>query len=162
MIVGISIFLISNSVTAKNFSQDSLTVKSNRVNTKDSGKVLENKTKSPRTAMICSLAFPGLGQFYNGKKFKAVIFLGAEVGLLWNSIYLNQMYKKSTDDYVREFYIENRNLSNWWLVGVVLISILDSYVDAHLSDFDESPDLSIDFDVDDVSKTILVSCSWPF
>ena len=154
--------IISTDVAAKNINQDTLTVKSNQPNIQDNHKVLEVKTKSPRTAMICSLTFPGLGQLYNGKKFKALLFFGGEIGLLYNSIYLNQKYKENTDDYVKNFYIENRNLSNWWLVGVVLISILDAYVDAHLYSFDESPDLSVKFVPFENNRRILLSFLMPF
>ena len=99
-------------------------------------------TKSPTGAMIRSLVFPGWGQFYNKKYFKAILVCGVEIGLIANSIYLNQKYLKSETDNEREFYINNRNISNWWLVGVILISMADAYVDAHLHNFDESPDLS--------------------
>ncbi len=98
---------------------------------------------SPRGAMLRSLFIPGWGQWYNGKRLKALVFFCGEWGLLANSIYLNQKYQASTTDYEREFYIENRNLSTWWLVGSVLYAMLDAYVDAHLATFDESPDLSL-------------------
>lgn len=99
--------------------------------------------KSPTGAMIRSLIFPGWGQLYNRKYFKAILAFGAEIGLAANSIYLNQKYKASETELEREFYINNRNLSNWYLVGVILLSMADAFVDAHLSDFDESPDLSL-------------------
>lgn len=99
--------------------------------------------KSPTGAMIRSIVFPGWGQLYNKKYFKAVLAFGAEVGLAANSIYLNQKYKASKTDRDREFYINNRNLSNWYLLGVMLLSMADAFVDAHLSDFDESPELSL-------------------
>ena len=112
--------------------------------------------KSPTRAMIRSLVFPGWGQWYNNKKLKAVVIFGAEVGLIANSIYLNQKYLEWNQKFKnsqpgleqqiiianREFYINNRNASNWWLVGVILFSMADAFVDAHLSDFDESPELS--------------------
>jgi len=162
MAFGILLVIISTDVAAKNNNQDTLIVESTQSNIQDSHKISEVKTKSPRTAMICSLMFPGLGQLYNGKKFKALVFFGGEIGLLYNSIYLNQKYKESTDDFVKNFYIENRNLSNWWLVGVVLISILDAYVDAHLYSFDESPDLSIKYVPFENNQRILLSFSMPF
>ena len=98
--------------------------------------------KSPTGAMIRSIIFPGWGQLYNKKYFKAVLAFGAEVGLLANSIYLNQKYVASKTELDREFYVNNRNLSNWYLLGVILFSMADAFVDAHLSDFDESPDLA--------------------
>ena len=103
---------------------------------------VKTSVKSPTGAMIRSIIFPGWGQLYNKKYFKAVLAFGAEIGLLTNSIYLNQKYKASKTELEREFYINNRNLSNWYLLGVILFSMADAFVDAHLSDFDESPDLS--------------------
>jgi len=105
--------------------------------------------RSPRRAMTYSLVFPGLGQLYNRKYFKAILIFGGEVGLLTNSIYLNQQYRKTNDPLEEEFYINNRNLSTWWLVGVLLYSALDAYVDAHMADFDESPDLGLKFELNE-------------
>ena len=104
---------------------------------------VKTSVKSPTGAMIRSLIVPGWGQFYNKKYFKAVLAFGVETGLLTNSIYLNQQYVASDTDGEREFYINNRNLSNWCLVGVILLSMADAFVDAHLSDFDENSDLSL-------------------
>lgn len=117
---------------------------------------MQTSVKSPTGAMIRSLVVPGWGQWYNNKKLKAFVVFGAEVGLLINSIYLNQKYREWDRKFRasepgfeqniiianREFYINNRNTSTWWLVGVVLFSIADAFVDAHLSNFDESADLA--------------------
>lgn len=103
---------------------------------------LKIKAKSPTGAMIRSLIFPGMGQWYNNKKLKALVVFCGQTGLLINSIYLNQKLVKSSEYWEREFYINNRNISVWWLVGVTLFSMTDAFVDAHLTDFDESPNLS--------------------
>ncbi len=103
---------------------------------------VKTSVKSPTGAMIRAIIFPGWGQLYNKKYVKAILVFGAEIGLVANSIYLNQKYTESSTELEREFYINNRNLSNWWLVGVILFSMADAFVDAQLSDFDESPDLS--------------------
>lgn len=121
-------------------SDSTLVIPKNEVKTKAKK---DDIPKSPKGAMIRSVLIPGWGQWYNNKKLKALVVFGAETGVLINSIYLNQLKQKSTTDWEREYYINNRNLSNWWLVGIVLFSIADSFVDAHLSDFDESPDLSM-------------------
>jgi hypothetical protein len=99
------------------------------------------KVKNPTGAMLRSIAFPGWGQWYNGRRFKAVIVFGAEAGIIANTVYQNQMVQKSQSDLEREFYLENRRLSNWWLAGAILLSMIDAYVDAHLYDFDEGPEL---------------------
>jgi len=67
----------------------------------------------------------------------------AETGLIVNSLYWHYKFKRAADPLEREFYRNNRNLSNWWLVGTILYSLLDAYVDAHLSTFDESPSLAL-------------------
>jgi hypothetical protein len=63
------------------------------------------------------------------------------MGIIANTIYQNQKVQASKIDEERNFYLENRRLSNWWLAGVILLSMIDAYVDAHLYDFDESPEL---------------------
>lgn len=117
---------------------------------------MKTTVKSPTGAMIRSLVVPGWGQWYNNKKLKAFVVFGTEVGLLVNSIYLNQKYREwdrkfraSEPGFAqnviianREFYINNRNTSTWWLVGVALFSMADAFVDAHLFNFDESSDLA--------------------
>lgn len=102
---------------------------------------LRQKMRDPTGAMLRSMIVPGWGQWYNGKRFKAFLVFGAEAGLIANTIYQNQKVQSSSTELEREFYLENRRLSNWWLAGVILYSMIDAYVDAHLSDFDESPDL---------------------
>ena len=99
--------------------------------------------KSPTGAMLRSLFVPGWGQLYNGKWFKAILVCGVEVGLITNAVYQNQMAVQSVSKLEREWYQDNRNLSVWWLLATVLLSMADAYVDAHLYNFDESPDLSI-------------------
>jgi hypothetical protein len=43
----------------------------------------------------------------------------------------------------KNYYRRYRDLSAFCFVGVYLLSVIDAYVDAHLSDFDISPDLSM-------------------
>ncbi len=106
--------------------------------------------KSPRGAVIRAVAFPGWGQWYNGKKFKAVLAFGTEVGFLSASIWHNQRVVKRlgdeyNDDYkneYREFHLNMRNQYIWYLAGAILYAMADAYVDAHLYEFDESSDLA--------------------
>jgi hypothetical protein len=99
--------------------------------------------KNPTGAMVRSILFPGWGQLYNGKWFKALLVFGLEAGFIGAAVYLNQKAHDDQDTAEnRAFYADQRN-TNYWRTGVViLLSMLDAYVDAHLSDFDESPDLS--------------------
>lgn len=43
----------------------------------------------------------------------------------------------------KDFYRRYRDLSAFCFVGVYLLSVIDAYVDAHLSEFDITPDLSM-------------------
>ena len=119
------------------------------------------KRKNPRTAMLCALIFPGLGQVYNEKALKAVIALGVETYYIMNVVH---NYRKA-DDYLKERdsydkYVScgpqdtltcinpDWSLSNswheeykertidwiWWTSAAVLVIMLDAYVDAHLHD----------------------------
>ncbi len=97
---------------------------------------------SPTGAMLRSLAVPGWGQWYNHKRFKAVVIAGAEVGLVVDAIVQNQLAASAKNIYDREYYRNNRSLAIWWLGAVILYSMADAYVDAHLFDFDESTNLS--------------------
>lgn len=105
---------------------------------------LTPKKKNPTGAMLRSLVVPGWGQFYNGKYWKAALAFGAETGLIATAIYWNQQAVQAPpNSNDRLFYRNNRNTAVWFLAGTILLSMLDAYVDAQLSDFDESPDLSI-------------------
>jgi len=132
------IAIILRLATATAFAQEKNAADSLKTADIDS---LRRDAKNPTGAMLRSLAFPGWGQWYNGKRVKAVIVFGAEAGIIANTIYQNQKVQDSKSEVEREFYLENRRLSNWWLAGVILLSMIDAYVDAHLYDFDESPAL---------------------
>jgi hypothetical protein len=99
-------------------------------------------SKNPTGAMLRSIFVPGLGQFYNGKWLKGIVIAGTEVGLIANAVVLNQWANESETDDERYFYLDNRNLSFWLLGATILYSMADAYVDAHLYDFDDSPDLA--------------------
>ena len=101
------------------------------------------KKRSPTGAMLRSLFLPGWGQLYNGQYLKAALAIAAETGLVATAIYWNQQVVKAPpDSNERLTYQQNRNTAYWFLAGTILLSMLDAYVDAHLSDFDESPELS--------------------
>jgi len=109
----------------------------------DSTKDAKLKTKSPKAAMIRSLVFPGLGQFYNEQYVKAAIVLAGQGTLVGFLFYYNNRARESTSPLEKEFYEDRRNLMYWWIGAATLLSMLDAYIDAHLYDFDTGPDLAI-------------------
>ncbi len=122
--------------------------------TKESGadipaKASWKRSKNARVAMLCALIFPGLGQIYNEKPYKAALVVGVEM-FYFGNILLNYRYAE------REEYLRDRSLPGtsewrdhdlmtvyykermidwvWWSAGAMLIIVLDAYVDAHLHD----------------------------
>ena len=97
--------------------------------------------KSPNGAVLRSLLVPGWGQYYNGQKWKAALVCAAELGELGTAIYWHRESKRVNDDHFKLVYEDYRNAAYWFLAGTIILSMLDAYVDAQLSDFDESPSL---------------------
>ncbi|MDL1874642.1 hypothetical protein FBQ85_05635 [Cytophagia bacterium CHB2] len=98
--------------------------------------------KSPSGAALRSLVIPGWGQYYNGKKIKAGLAFAGEAGLLGMALHWNSRAAdaKRANDETRQLQYEDwRNGCYWGLAALIVYSMLDAYVDAQLSDFDESP-----------------------
>jgi hypothetical protein len=119
------------------------------------------RRKNPRVAMLCAVAFPGLGQIYNERPVKAVIAMGVETFYLMNVLHNYKKEKQerdlrdSYDKYVpcgpdnslqcpnsdwvyhnawMEEYKARKIDWVWWSSAVILVLMLDAYVDAHLHD----------------------------
>lgn len=105
--------------------------------------------KNARLAMLCTLLFPGLGQMYNERPFKAIIAMGVESFYL-SRILLNHRYSQRAErlrdrlpvgssewkrqDWWIEEYKERRLDWIWWSSGMLVVLLIDAYVDAHLYD----------------------------
>ncbi len=90
------------------------------------------EVRSPRGAMLRSLAVPGWGQFYNGRYVKGCVIAAAEVG-------------SAVAFFVRRHYLEQeqvdgttsrRNVFLLTTIAAILYSMGDAYVDAHLDAVD--------------------------
>ena len=81
------------------------------------------KVKNPQLAWKYAL-IPGLGQIYNDQYIKSVLFVSAK-GYSMHKI----------NEYSDSGRIGNRNTYVWWLFGIYILSIIDAYVEAHLSTF---------------------------
>lgn len=119
------------------------------------------RKKNPKTAMLCALAIPGLGQIYNEKPIKAALAAGFEVFYLSRILHFYRMEKREAavrdaiprwittagetpvtyqnfewtrhDLWVEE-YKERQVDYIWWSAGCILVIVLDAYIDAHLHD----------------------------
>ncbi|NQW30444.1 MAG: hypothetical protein HQ472_08025 [Ignavibacteria bacterium] len=118
-------------------------------------------SKNPTTAVLYSLAFPGLGQFYNEQYWKIPIFTGTCVFTAYLFFTNNSNFNSlstQVDNAVatgqnaatiqllksqRETYRDNRDVSGVVFLAAYALAAVDSYVGAHLFDFDVSDDLSL-------------------
>ncbi|WP_252587062.1 DUF5683 domain-containing protein [Solitalea agri] len=124
--------------------------------------------KDPNTAVFRSAVVPGLGQIYNKRYWKLPLVYGGFValgyGISFNQKYytefLNEYIYKTDDDpntgnpdyanvseaqiiAAKDFYKRNRDLCIIGSVALYAAQVIDAYVDAELSNFDVSDDLSL-------------------
>jgi hypothetical protein len=107
------------------------------------------RKKSPTVAMLSSMALPGLGQLYNGRRYKTILaagFFTFYMGYAWLEAKQADVRETARDQYpvgslewrqenlFYEFHRDNARTFLWWAGAVWLISALDAYVDAHLYD----------------------------
>jgi hypothetical protein len=143
-------------------STDTLVTRSSH----DSNKVISSKSvisshgKSPLLAVALSLAVPGGGQIYNGSYWKAPIVLGLQAFFVSEWISNNKTYKYYQQQYQnsilsmppygnpyikaqRDAWRDQRDSYSWYIAVTAVLSVVDAYVDAQLSEFDVSNTLSI-------------------
>ena len=92
---------------------------------------------SPTGVMLRSLAVPGWGQASNGAWLKAALVAGGETAIAVSLVRDSRKLSKLTaDDPGYAAVFDRRQREAWWLGGVVFLSMVDAYVDAHLKGFD--------------------------
>jgi len=94
---------------------------------------------SPTKAFVLSLVLPGGGQFYNGAYLKGGLFALGEgtlaYGVYWGQSRMSEA-KRELDETRYTSSRRSRNDFIWGLIGLVFLSSLDAYVDAHLKEFE--------------------------
>jgi hypothetical protein len=118
--------------------------------------------KSPIGAALRSLALPGWGQLYVESYWKAPVFFAGAVTCTYLIFYFNRKadlelekiyaldqtsptysYTLKSIKLWRGYYIDNRDMSAFYLLGVYALSAMDAYVGAHLFDFSVESDVSM-------------------
>ncbi len=123
--------------------------------------------KNPRKATILSAILPGAGQVYNGKSWKVPLIYGGFITDIYFINYNNRLYnvfKQALSDFDDElttdfpslnrdglvrnvnYWRKNRDLCFLLLGGIYALNLIDANVDAHLSGFDVSDDISLKFE----------------
>ena len=118
---------------------------------------------NPQRALWLALVLPGAGQIYNRKYWKLPIFYGGFMGCIYALTWNNMMYKDysqayldimdndpNTASYNKFLHLgvkitdANKKRYEFVMIGVYALSVIDAYVDAELSEFDISKDLSLE------------------
>lgn len=147
------------------FSQNQ--IETEREETKASPEVRQvysSLPKNPRKATILSAVLPGAGQVYNNKAWKVPIIYAGFMTNIYFINFNNQRYQTfrsalfafdegdrsqfpslNREALVRnvEYWRQNRDLTIVLLAAIYALNLVDANVDAHLSGFDISDDLSI-------------------
>jgi hypothetical protein len=130
---------------------------------------------SPRTAALLSFVLPGAGQAYNKKWWKIPLVYGALGGMTWLAVDNGQQYQALKQNYkwlvdgdpitkpteapyiymnaaqMKGYRDQYRGFSekSYLFLGITyLLTVTDAFVDAHLSSFDVSDDLSLHVEPD--------------
>jgi hypothetical protein len=120
--------------------------------------------KNPRKATLLSAVLPGAGQVYNGKTWKVPILYAGILTNVYFIQYNNRRYESfrealfaldagKTNQFpslnraalVRnvDYWRQNRDLTLLLLLGIYALNLVDANVDAHLSGFDVSDNISL-------------------
>jgi hypothetical protein len=127
----------------------------------------EIKIKNPKVATILSVVLPGAGQVYNNRAYKVPILYSGIVINIYFTEFNNRRYQLfreslfafdknepnafpnlNRDALVRNvnYWRRNRDLNYLLFIATYALQIVDAQVDAHLSGFDVSDDLSLKFE----------------
>ncbi|GHB26526.1 DUF5683 domain-containing protein [Mongoliitalea lutea] len=130
-------------------------------------KLFDRDVKDPKTATILSALLPGSGQVYNNKAWKAPLIYGGFATNIFFIDFNGRRYQLFLDNLRRldrqeptdfpnlnrdglvrnvNFWRRNRDLNYFLFIGIYALNILDAHIDAHLSSFDVSEDLSFRFE----------------
>ncbi len=91
---------------------------------------------SPKTALYHSLTLPGWGQFDNGRRGKAYLFIAAELAFVGGALY--QQYRLNDNHltrYEKDVILSDRNTFIIYWFGARVFGMLDAFVDAQLREF---------------------------
>lgn len=120
--------------------------------------------KNPRKATLLSAVLPGAGQVYNNKAWKVPLIYAGFMTNIYFIGFNNKRYQTfrtalfafdegdksqfpslNREALVRniDYWRQNRDMTILLLVGIYALNLIDANVDAHLSGFDISDDISM-------------------
>ena len=120
--------------------------------------------KDPKKATMLSAILPGAGQVYNGKTWKVPILYAGILTDVYFIQYNHKRYERFRDALFAldkgepnqfpslnraalgrnvDYWRQNRDLTLLLMLGIYALNLVDANVDAHLSGFDISEDLTL-------------------
>ncbi len=105
----------------------------------------ESFFSSPTGTLLKSVAFPGWGQWSNGKKQKAAVYFGLET--YWITKALMWRHKARTAENLADYaHARDRRNYFYWLTGItVFVSMFDAYADRYLLTLERTRNMPDDF-----------------
>lgn len=105
----------------------------------------ENFFSSPTGTLLKSVAFPGWGQWSNGKKQKAAIYFGIES--YWITKALIWRHRARTAENLADYtHAQDRRNYFYWLTGItVFVSMFDAYADRYLLTLERTRNMPEEF-----------------
>lgn len=104
-----------------------------------------NFFSSPTGTLLKSVAFPGWGQWANGKKQKAAIYFGIES--YWITKALIWRHRARAAENLADYtHAQDRRNYFYWLTGItVFVSMFDAYADRYLLTLERTRNMPEDF-----------------
>ncbi len=96
--------------------------------------------KSPGRAVLFSLLFPGGGQLYTSRYWKAAVIAPTELGLGYLSYQEHlraEQARAEADTAKYRYYRDRRTTFLWWTAATVVFSMADAYVSAQMFGFEQ-------------------------
>lgn len=104
-----------------------------------------NFFSSPTGTLLKSVAFPGWGQWANGKKQKAAIYFGIESYWITKALIWRHR-ARTADDFAEFTHAQDRRNFFYWLTGItVFVSMFDAYADRYLLTLERTRNMPEDF-----------------
>lgn len=162
--MGILLLMFFAAITGYAQSQSEVEVVENKSKPKKEKQDYSSLPKNPKKATILSAVLPGAGQVYNNKAWKVPILYAGFMTDIYFIGYNNKRYQTfrtalfAFDDgdtsqfpslnreaLVRnvDYWRQNRDLTILLLAAIYALNLIDANVDAHLSGFDISDDISM-------------------
>lgn len=105
----------------------------------------QNFISSPTGTLLKSVAFPGWGQWANGKKQKAAIYFGIESYWITKALIWRHR-ARTADDFAEYTHAQDRRNFFYWLTGItVFVSMFDAYADRYLLTLERTRNMPEDF-----------------